>query len=271
MKNYSDQEIAFLGIKLTPLTISQLNKIIYETIENQARSIIANHNLHSLYLCQHDQKLRNFFDIAAWTHIDGMSLVFIARLFGYLVTKEQRVTYVDWLRPLMAEAERNGWRVFFLGSRPGVGEASMKILQRNYPCLNMCVHHGYFNSNPGCADNQKILQKINSFRPNILMVGMGMPRQEHWILENHAWLDTNVILPAGACMDYFAGTIPTPPRWMGSIGLEWFYRLVCEPKRLSKRYLLEPWIIAGLLIKEIYLHVIGKRQTKITSNDWSVK
>jgi N-acetylglucosaminyldiphosphoundecaprenol N-acetyl-beta-D-mannosaminyltransferase len=262
MKNCSDVEIAFLGIKLTPLTIPQLNGKVSESIKNQSRNIIANHNFHSLYLCQHDQKLRRFFDNAAWTHIDGMSLVFIARFLGYRIAKEKRVTYVDWLRPLMAEAKKNDWRVFFLGSRPGVGEASSKILVREYSGLNLCAHHGYFDCSPGSEENQRILSIINSFRPNILMVGMGMPRQEHWILDNLESLDANVILPAGACMDYVAGTISTPPRWMGRVGLEWLYRLISEPKRLGRRYLVEPWFMAGLLLKEISQHIVGKRQAK---------
>jgi len=260
MKNCYDKRIAIMGLELTPLTMMQLNAKIAETIITDTKKIIANHNLHSLYLCQNDQKLHNLFDKAALIHIDGMSLVFFARLLGFRVSKEQRVTYVDWIWPLMSEAERMGWRVFFLGSKPGVGEAALKKLKKEYPTLNFRTHHGYFDNIPDSEENLRVLKRINSFRPNILMVGMGMPRQEHWIIDNFDRIDVNVILTAGACMDYLAGTIPTPPRWLGRIGLEWLYRFACEPRRLGKRYLMEPWFMFGPMMKEIYLRLPGKRE-----------
>lgn len=99
--------------------------------------------------------------------------------------------------------------------------------------------------------NLETLAAINAYQPHVLMVGMGMPRQEYWILDNIEHIHTNAILTAGACMDYLAGAIPTPPRWMGKMGLEWLYRLLSEPKRLWRRYLVEPWFVAGLFLREI--------------------
>jgi len=78
-----------------------------------------------------------------------------------------------------------------------------------------------------------------------------MPRQEHWVIENFENIHANVILTAGACFDYIAGVIPTPPRWMGWLGLEWLYRLLSEPRRLAKRYLLEPWALLPLAIMDL--------------------
>jgi N-acetylglucosaminyldiphosphoundecaprenol N-acetyl-beta-D-mannosaminyltransferase len=76
---------------------------------------------------------------------------------------------------------------------------------------------------------------------------MGMGRQEQWIFENRATLRTHCIGTCGACMEYFAGAAPTPPRWMGPLGVEWLFRLLSDPKRFWKRYLVEPWIVAWLL------------------------
>jgi N-acetylglucosaminyldiphosphoundecaprenol N-acetyl-beta-D-mannosaminyltransferase len=90
-----------------------------------------------------------------------------------------------------------------------------------------------------------VIVDINAYAPHILMVGMGMPRQELWILENRHDLRVNVIMPSGAIMDYIAGALPTPPRWLGPLGLEWCYRLLAEPARLSRRYMLEPWFVLG--------------------------
>ncbi|MEN9518006.1 MAG: hypothetical protein RLZZ381_594, partial [Cyanobacteriota bacterium] len=115
--------------------------------------------------------------------------------------------------------------------------------------------HGYFSSG---SQNQLIIDQINSYQPNILMVGMGMPRQEEWILANIDQLKTNIVLPSGACIDYIAQEVATPPRWMGQVGLEWLYRLATEPKRLWRRYLVEPWFIAKLLIEEFLFNLRNK-------------
>jgi N-acetylglucosaminyldiphosphoundecaprenol N-acetyl-beta-D-mannosaminyltransferase len=107
--------------------------------------------------------------------------------------------------------------------------------------------------NPDSPENKATIDAINTYKPHILMVGMGMPRQEHWIAKNLESIQTNTILTSGACIDYVAGAIPTPPRWMGRMGLEWLYRLFSEPKRLWRRYLIEPWFIGILFLREILI------------------
>ena len=191
----------FLGVEITPLTMDELQEVIAQAVGEAQRWVVANHNLHSVCLTQRDSKLRKFYARAKLAHIDGMLLVFFARIKGYSVNRQHRVTYIDWVRPLMAEAEKEGWRVFFLGSSPGVGDTAATELRRGFPQLKIEVHHGYFDMQSGSEDNNQVIGIINAYRPNILMVGMGMPRQEHWIFENYEQLDTNVILPAGACMD----------------------------------------------------------------------
>lgn len=191
--------------------------------------------------------MRMFYERADIIHIDSMPLVYWARLLGYPVTHDQRVTYVDWVHPLLATAAYQGWRVFYLGGKPGVAARAAEYLRTQYPSLMIATHHGYFRPD----ENVAILATIADFQPHILMVGMGMPRQEYWILDNLDRIRANAILTAGACFDYIAGEIPTPPRWMGRVGLEWLYRLISEPQRLSRRYLVEPWSLVPLMIKDI--------------------
>jgi N-acetylglucosaminyldiphosphoundecaprenol N-acetyl-beta-D-mannosaminyltransferase len=97
---------------------------------------------------------------------------------------------------------------------------------------------------------------INTYKPHILLVGMGMPRQEHWIIDAFDRLDVNVVLSCGACLDYIAGVLPVAPRWMGRTGLEWLHRLASEPSRLWKRYLIEPWPILGRLCYDIIAQLL---------------
>jgi N-acetylglucosaminyldiphosphoundecaprenol N-acetyl-beta-D-mannosaminyltransferase len=244
---------SLLGIQVNGLTIPELNSLIAEAVERHQKWIIANHNQHSLYCYYHDPKMQAFYTKADYVHVDGMALVFLGKLLGLPLRREHRVTYADWVWPLIAEAAQRGWRVFYLGSKPGVAEQGASILREKFTGLQIATAHGYFDVCPDSQENRAILAKINAYQPNVLMVGMSMPRQEHWILDNLEHINTNAILTSGACLDYVAGAIPTPPRWMGRFGLEWLYRLLSEPKRLWKRYLLEPWFILKLYFQEMWI------------------
>jgi N-acetylglucosaminyldiphosphoundecaprenol N-acetyl-beta-D-mannosaminyltransferase len=250
MKNRFSYKL--LGVQVDALSIPELNLLIEESIEKNKKWIIANHNMHSLYLFHNDPRMQAFYAKAEYTHIDGMPLLFIGKLLGFPMRREQRVTYADWIWPLMAEAANKGWRVFYLGSKPGVAEKGVSILCQRFPGLQIACAHGYIDMDKNSQENLATLAAINAYKPHVLMVGMGMPRQERWIYENLDHIHTNTILTSGACIDYVAGAIPTPPRWMGKVGLEWLYRLLSEPKRLWRRYLLEPWFLATLFLQEIW-------------------
>lgn len=246
MSNHK-RAVSFLGICIHPMTITELTALVRNQVLQGGKCVIANHNLHSLYLYHREPKLRAFFRDAEWTHIDGMPLVALARLYGCRVNRCQRVTYVDWIAPLMESAATNEWRVFYLGSAPGVAEKGATILRQQFSGLQIRTRHGYFNADPQGKENQEIIDLIQDYKPHVLMVGMGMPRQEYWIYDNLTRLYANVILPSGAAIDYIAGAIYTPPRWAGRAGLEWAFRLATEPKRLWTRYLVEPWFLLGVI------------------------
>jgi N-acetylglucosaminyldiphosphoundecaprenol N-acetyl-beta-D-mannosaminyltransferase len=151
----------------------------------------------------------------------------------------------------MQLAADKGWRVFNLGSPKQVAEKCAAELRRLHPTLKLEVGSGFFDARRGSAENEAVIRRINAYRPDLLLVGMGMPRQEFWTQENFARLNAHVILSSnGAAFDYLAGVVPTPPRWAGRIGLEWFFRLIKEPRRLFARYLVEPWYILLLLMMD---------------------
>ncbi|BFH76249.1 WecB/TagA/CpsF family glycosyltransferase [Thermus thermophilus] len=247
--------LTLLGVEVDPVGIDELHRAIGRAVAEGKRIVIANHNLHSVYLFHKDPKMRAFFARADLIHIDGMPLVYWGRLMGKPIDIEHRVTYVDWVRPLMAEAVRHGWRVYYLGGKPGVAERAASQLRAEFPGLFLQTHHGYFDM--AGEENEEVLRRINAYRPHVLMVGMGMPRQEHWVLDNLERLETNAVLTAGACFDYVAEAIPTPPRWMGRVGLEWLYRLFSEPKRLWRRYLVEPWYLVPYAVEDLRRRLQG--------------
>ncbi len=240
-----------LGVEVEALNMAQLNAIVADAVADGKRIIVGNHNLHSLYHYHHDPKMRSFYAAADHIHVDGMGIIGLGRLLGAPLEREHRVTYVDWMGPLVQAAAEHGWRVFYLGSRPGVAEIGADVLRQKYPGLKMETAHGFFDPDPSSAEAQAVIAKIEAARPHLLITGMGMPRQEHWVVDHLHKLSANVILNGGAALDYFAGVIPTPPRWAGRCSLEWLFRLMAEPRRLWSRYLIEPWFIAYKLMVEL--------------------
>jgi len=239
-------EFAMLGARLNARTMDDLHGAMESAIVGRSRVVIGHQNLHGLSLLPRKEAMREFARVSDVTFLDGMALVWMARALGYDVGREHRVTYADWLAPLTAESERKGWRVFHLGGRPGVGEQAAQALRDAHPRLEIATHPGYFE--PG--ETPAIIERISTFRPDVLMVGMGMPRQEAWLAANLDKIDAGAILTCGACMDYVAGVIATPPRWTGRVGLEWLFRLATEPRRLAKRYLVEPWPVMARFVGE---------------------
>jgi N-acetylglucosaminyldiphosphoundecaprenol N-acetyl-beta-D-mannosaminyltransferase len=236
-----------LGLRVQALTPHDIVSIIAQSVENGQRYTIANHNLHSFYVYHHDPKARPFFDRADYAHIDGMAIIALARLLGIPLRREHRATYIDLLPCILDAAERHSWKIFYLGSKPGVAERAAQQLRIQYPKLQMRTHHGHFSAEQSSLENKEVLEEIKAYAPQILMVGMGMPRQENWIADNLQSLCCNATLCSGAALDYVAGEIPTPPRWLGQVGLEWLYRLAAEPERLWRRYLVEPWFVLRVI------------------------
>jgi N-acetylglucosaminyldiphosphoundecaprenol N-acetyl-beta-D-mannosaminyltransferase len=259
--------VEFLGLTIQPRSMTELTELVEQGIREDRKWIIANHNLHSVYLVHRHAKLRDFYAQAHWTYVDGMSLIALGRLYGFPLSREQRVTNADWTGPLMELAAARGWRVFNLGSPQQVAEEAAHKLRERYPSLQLEVSDGFFDASHGSADNEALLQRINAYQPDLLLVGMGMPRQEFWTQENYARLNVRVILSSnGAAFDYVAGAVPVPPRWSGRMGLEWLFRFYYEPRRLFGRYLFEPWYVLMVLLTDysrtrLLPRVLGAKQS----------
>ena len=242
-------EAHFLDITVNAMTAHDLHEATAFAIATGKKWLIANHNLHSLYLLHKEMKeqvsfqMQSFYKLAKWTHIDGMSMVLLARLHGYAVVRDHRVPYNYSMREVMKVAEAQGWKVFYLGSSEYVAKKSAEIIKAGYPSLHFVNRNGYFDKNKNSTQNRAVLAEIAAFSPDILYVGMGMPIQEQWIEENYDALEARVIFASGAALDYIAKALPTPPEWIGRMGIEWAYRLANEPARLGFRYLAEPWLI----------------------------
>jgi N-acetylglucosaminyldiphosphoundecaprenol N-acetyl-beta-D-mannosaminyltransferase len=247
-----NKRFSLLNVDVDALTFTDIIAIIANAVACGERCLIANHNLHSIYLYHQDPKFAELYSKADYIYIDGMPIVHLGRAMGLPFSPATRVTFLDCFTGLMSEAARRSWRVFYLGSKPGVAERGASLLCQLFPTLQIRTHQGHFDATLGGESNRAVVEQINAFEPNILMVGMGMPRQEYWASENLESLRANAIITSGATMDYLAGEIATPPRWTGPFGLYGLSRLIHEPRRLWRRYLLEPWLLMAILARQSF-------------------
>jgi N-acetylglucosaminyldiphosphoundecaprenol N-acetyl-beta-D-mannosaminyltransferase len=199
-------------------------------------------NLDFLVRAQTDAETRRIFETSHLNVADGAPVVWLGRLLG--ADMSERVAGADLVPAVLGDAAKMGSRVFLLGGENGVAaEAAARMLER-FPGL---VIAGTFEP-PRAAiedmDNAEIVERISEARPDLLLVGLGHPKQERWIDMHREVLPVAVAIGVGCVLELIAGRSRRAPRWMQSAGLEWAYRLGREPRRLFSRYLTDAaWLI----------------------------
>ncbi len=238
--------VEVLGVGVDPVTVDGLQARVRDLVRRRG-GLVLNVNAHCLNLCYGDPALRRFFDAADVVFCDGAGVRLAARILGGRLP--ERITYADWLPRLATFAEGEGLSLFFLGARPGVAEEAARRLRKTRPRLKVVgARHGFFDHAPGSPASEAVAAEINAARPDVLLVGLGMPLQERWLMQHRQRLDVGVALTGGAVYDYASGRLRRGPRLLTHNGLEWLARLLVEPRRLWRRYLLgNPLFLARVL------------------------
>lgn len=229
--------VNLLGVPIHDLSKSDIVASVIGKVIAGERGIFVYINIYAINLAQTLPWFRNFLNGASIAYCDGFGVLLGARLAGYRLI--HRSTPPDWISDLASECASRAITIFLLGGRSGVAEHAALFLIRKHPELRINgTHHGYFEPSSGEADSENLIQMINQAGADILLVGMGMPLQEKWLDENWEHLNVKVALPVGALLDYMGDEKHRPPPWMTNHGMEWAGRLLIEPRRLWKRYLL---------------------------------
>ncbi len=193
-------------------------------------------NAHLVTLAERNSRFAHAMEKADLAVPDGVSVVMASRILGAPIP--ERVTGGDLMERMCAEAAHHGFRVFFLGGLPGAARMAAFNLRLRYPQLNICGTYcppRGFENDP--AEQAHIFREIERCSPDLLCVAFGAPKQEIWMQENRNRLRVGAILPVGAAFDTQAGLRRRAPRWIQRMALEWLFRLISEPRRLGRRYL----------------------------------
>jgi len=228
--------VQLLNVRFHKLTANDLlNCILYAAVQKE-KFIIANVNVRAMNFAYEIPWFREFLNRADWVFSDGVGVALGAKLAGLTIETRFRSTCPDWIENLARQCAEHELSLFLLAGKPGIAEAAANKLRIVAPGLRIGHHHGYFDKTG--PENERVIRVINRFKPDILYVGFGMPLQERWIVDNFHRVDAGVFLPLGACLDFYTDSIRRGPRWMTDHGFEWLARLIIEPRRLWKRYLI---------------------------------
>ena len=252
---------AFAGCAMQPRSLPEMFEHMTSILAGGCSGeLIGHHNLHSLYMTHTDPVVRTFYEQCHDCYIDGVGVCWLFHLAGIRQRQAQRFSLMDCLPELLTLAEQTTLRVFYFGgSRTSVERAS-KWIQGQWPELQIQLLNGYV------ADDAEVVAQVNAFAPDLLLVGLGMPKQESWILQHRTQLKAGIILQAGGTLDYYSGEQAQPPASWSQRGFGWLYRLLHDPRRLWKRYLVTPWVLLpGLWRLRRGLSEERRRQTRETT------
>jgi N-acetylglucosaminyldiphosphoundecaprenol N-acetyl-beta-D-mannosaminyltransferase len=244
-----NRQVAILGTVIDVVTMSDTLSMIESFLVDGECHQIATANTDFLVKALSDGELRTVLSQCDLVVPDGMPLLWASRLVG--VPMAQRVTGADLVPRLAEISAAKGWRLFLLGGTPEASRRAELEMRRLYPSVNITGRLAPPPAPIDKMDNEAILEGIRRARPDILLVAFGNPKQEKWIHHHLRDLGVPVCIGVGAALDFIGGSVPRAPRWMQNSGLEWFHRLITEPRRLGRRYLVDAIQFSRCLVMQL--------------------
>jgi N-acetylglucosaminyldiphosphoundecaprenol N-acetyl-beta-D-mannosaminyltransferase len=222
--------IRLLGVRIDCYRLEGLLCAVIASIRSGRQVEVMYVNVHCMNLSHDDRQYASILEAADIVYCDGTGVRLGARLVGCNIP--ERMTGADWIADLCRLAVKEGLSLFLLGGAPGVAQSAAVLLRVRHPGVKI------LGTASGYDLNQQTVELLNELRPDIVLVGMGSPTQEKWIAGHRDEIDAPVLWAVGALFDFVSGRIWRGPAWLTEHGFEWACRLVVEPKKLWRRYLI---------------------------------
>jgi len=243
-------QVNILGICYDNLTRLEVLGRIELFIQEGGSHMICTPNADHVVRAQTDMEFREIIQRSDLVVSDGMAVVYASHLLG--TPLKENVGGRLLLPALAQRSGEKGYRLFLLGgSSEQVARLAVERLCKDYPGVNIAgTYTPPFMGEFSAEENECMLTALNQARPDVLFVCLGTPKQEKWIARNLKNIQAPVTVGVGVAMDMLAGKVRQPPRWVSDIGFEWLYRLIQEPRRLAKRYLVDDPIFFGWVLRQ---------------------
>ena len=221
--------VTVLGTEIDSATQNEAVDRAMTAMHERKGAFVITPNAEYLLQAKTQRDLRQISQSAFLSLPDSIGVLAAARILK--IPLHQRVTGIDFVFSLLKKMGERGRSAFLLGARPGVAEAAADRLRELIPGLVIAgTSHGYFSS----TDEKRICERINTASPDLLIVCLGSPRQERWMYKNSSALHVGLMAGLGGTLDVFAGNVDRAPEGWRKIGLEWLYRSIREPKRITR-------------------------------------
>ena len=231
------EKISIYGVGYNNVTMEEAAALADEFLGESKNNIVVTPNAEIGYMAAKDKELSDILNASDMVIADGIGVVYASKIYGTPV--KQKVAGVELGEKVLENASKSGKGVFFLGAKPGVGDLAAEKLLEKYPGINFSgIRDGYFK------DDDEVIEAINASGAEILFVCLGAPKQEKWMAKNRDKINVRLMLGLGGALDSYAGTVKRAPKIFIKLGLEWFYRLIKEPKRAGRMMALPKYMFA---------------------------
>lgn len=251
--------VNILGVGVMPSNVPQAVATLDQWRAEGRRDYVCCVSVHGLVVSQRDPEIRNALNRSGLATQDGMPLVWWSRRAGF--PGATRVCGSDLMDAMCALGAKEGHRHYFYGGSPRVVTQLVAKLTQRHPGLIVAGYKSppYRTLTP--EEDAADVAEINETRPDFVWIGLGMPKQEKWMVSHLGRIEATALLGVGAAFDFHAGTKPRAPEWMQQRGLEWLHRLASEPRRLAHRYLVDNTLFLAHTLRQ----VVG---LKTYAQDW---
>lgn len=223
------EKVEILGVNVNSLTMAEAVETVKNFIEKGERRLIATANAEMIMRATYDVELKTILNAADLVVPDGAGTVWAAGYLGHPMP--ERVAGYDLSQELMRLAPSKKYKLYFFGSAPGVADLAKAKAEKWYPGIDIVgTRNGYFSA----EDEQSIIADIKAKRPDILLVALGVPKQEKWLYAHLDELNVPVSIGVGGSFDVMAGVMKRAPLWMQKAKLEWLYRGLKQPSRIGR-------------------------------------
>jgi N-acetylglucosaminyldiphosphoundecaprenol N-acetyl-beta-D-mannosaminyltransferase len=248
--NSKNSVLDFLGNKIDIIAVKKIVEKMSNWIKQEHSKLhwIVNTAMHGIVEAEKHADFKYIINSADMFVPDGISVVWLARLKGFDMKK--RITAADLMQEFFKVAEKESFSNYFYGDTNETLQALNKKLLLEFPNLKIAGSYSPPFREPTEEEDRKIIEKINQAKPDVLWVGLGLPKQEKWIFEHKEKLDIPVVIGVGAGFKFLSGKVRRVPSWLGNFGLEWLWRFLHEPKRIWRRVFIYMPIFFWLVVKD---------------------
>jgi N-acetylglucosaminyldiphosphoundecaprenol N-acetyl-beta-D-mannosaminyltransferase len=252
-----NQRVNILGVSVSAVSYAQAIRQIASWIDERRKTCVVHCNVYNIMLSMERSDYRAIINSADLVAPDGMPLVWLSWLMGHPHTS--RVYGPDLMLGLSEHGLRKEYRHYYYGGAPDVPEKLAQRMEAHFPGIKIVGWYSPPFRSLTIEEDAQVIEQINQAKPDIVWVGLGTPKQDEWMAAHRDQIDAPVVIGVGAAFNIHAGLLPQAPRWVRNLGFEWLFRLLTEPRRLWRRYLIYNPLFAYHIFRQALRNVVLRK------------